>query len=47
MVFQDPDASLNPRMSAASLIGEPIRIHRGLTGAELDREVCATMERLR
>jgi oligopeptide/dipeptide ABC transporter ATP-binding protein len=46
MVFQDPDASLNPRMSASSLIGEPIRIHRGLTGAELDREVCATMERV-
>ena len=46
MVFQDPDASLNPRMSAASLIGEPIRIHHGLTGEALDREVCATMERV-
>jgi oligopeptide/dipeptide ABC transporter ATP-binding protein len=46
MVFQDPDASLNPRMSAASLIGEPIRIHRGLTGAALDNEVCAMMERV-
>ncbi len=46
MVFQDPDASLNPRMSAASLVGEPIRLHRGLRGAELDGAVCEVMERV-
>jgi oligopeptide/dipeptide ABC transporter ATP-binding protein len=46
MVFQDPDASLNPRMNAAALIGEPLVVHRRLRGAALDREVCALMERV-
>ncbi|GAA2605623.1 MULTISPECIES: ABC transporter ATP-binding protein [Streptomyces] len=30
MVFQDPFGSLNPRLSAADLIGEPWLAHRGL-----------------
>ncbi|MEE2665475.1 MAG: ABC transporter ATP-binding protein [Myxococcota bacterium] len=46
MVFQDPDASLNPRMNAAALIGEPMLVHRRLRGRELDREVCKLMERV-
>ena len=28
MVFQDPNSSLNPRMQAASIIEEPMRVHR-------------------
>lgn len=44
MIFQDPFASLNPRMRAESLVQEPLKIHRIATGAELERQTAALFE---
>jgi peptide/nickel transport system ATP-binding protein len=47
MVFQDPNASLNPAMDLLTAIGHPLRIH-GVTDDEdqIRREVCAALERV-
>jgi ABC-type glutathione transport system ATPase component len=39
MIFQDPFASLNPRMAAGWLIGEPLKIHRIASGSEVKDRV--------
>ncbi|MBZ0298940.1 MAG: ABC transporter ATP-binding protein [Anaerolineae bacterium] len=39
MVFQDPYASLNPRMSLLELIGEPLLVNGIARGAELEARV--------
>ena len=39
LIFQDPFASLDPRMSAGDIIGEPIRVHNLAKGQEYRDQV--------
>lgn len=44
MVFQDPYSSLNPRMRVRDIVGEPLVVHRGMKGEELDAQVARLLE---
>jgi peptide/nickel transport system ATP-binding protein/oligopeptide transport system ATP-binding protein len=46
MIYQDPYASLNPRMPAGEIVGEPLRIHRAASGGEWRDRVAALFERV-
>ena len=46
MIFQDPFASLNPRMSAGWLIAEPLKIHRIAAGEEAEHRVEELLRRV-
>jgi len=46
MVFQDPYASLNPRMSVANIIAEPLHLHRVGTSADRRKRVDELLERV-
>ncbi|MGI9505827.1 MAG: ABC transporter ATP-binding protein, partial [Geminicoccaceae bacterium] len=46
MIFQDPFASLNPRMSAGRLIMEPMVIHGIASGSELVDRAAALLRRV-
>ncbi len=44
MIFQDPFASLNPRKTVGSIIGEPFRLHRIVPRGKVKGEVQQLME---
>jgi len=39
MIFQDPFASLNPRMTVGDIVGEPLAIHKLASGSEREDRV--------
>jgi oligopeptide transport system ATP-binding protein len=44
MIFQDPYASLNPRMTVGDIVGEPLVIHNIASGKEVDDRVAHLLE---
>lgn len=46
IIFQDPYASLNPRMTVGSIVGEPLAIHRIAKGKERKDQVALILERV-
>jgi oligopeptide transport system ATP-binding protein len=44
MVFQDPFASLNPRMTVGNIIGEPLAVHQLASGKDRQLEVLRLMD---
>lgn len=47
MIFQDPFASLNPRMTVADIIGEPLKIYNITTSkSEYEAKVLSLMEQV-
>jgi peptide/nickel transport system ATP-binding protein len=46
MIFQDPVGSLNPRMTVAQIIGEPLLVNEIAKGQELDDRVADLMRQV-
>lgn len=44
MIFQDPYASLNPRMTVGDIIGEPLRVHKLRQGRGVNERVQELLE---
>lgn len=44
MIFQDPFASLNPRMSVADMLAEPLLVHQIVPPADVQREVLRLLD---
>jgi oligopeptide transport system ATP-binding protein len=46
IIFQDPYASLNPRMTVASIVGEPLEIHKIAKGRQKEEIVANILEKV-
>src|SRR5690242_5389859 len=46
IVFQDPFASLNPRMTAGDIVGEPLEVHGIATGKARQQRVAQLFEQV-
>lgn len=46
IIFQDPYASLNPRLKAASIVAEPLKVHGLGNGKEQQERVAALFDRV-
>jgi oligopeptide transport system ATP-binding protein len=46
IVFQDPYASLNPRMTVGAIVAEPLIIHGGMKGSERDVRVAQLLAKV-
>jgi oligopeptide/dipeptide ABC transporter ATP-binding protein len=44
VVFQDPEASLDPRLRVGASVAEPLRIYTTMSAAERDRRVCELLQ---
>jgi oligopeptide/dipeptide ABC transporter ATP-binding protein len=46
IIFQDPFSSLNPRMSAGDIVGEPLQVHGIAHGREKEERVAALFDQV-
>ncbi|MEE4113291.1 MAG: dipeptide ABC transporter ATP-binding protein [Desulfobacteraceae bacterium] len=46
LIFQDPYASLNPRMTVGDIVGESLRIHRVASGSEAEARTVTLLEKV-
>lgn len=46
LIFQDPFGSLNPRMTIGSIVGDPLKVHKKMTGADLAEHVCRILAKV-
>ena len=46
LIFQDPFGSLNPRMTVGNIVGEPLKVQKGLAGSELTEKVAALLSKV-